>query len=131
MIPQATGTLTICDHTAPLETWRRALERARASGVKVYRTSTGEYYATSTSRPGQRHHVNGSCDCEGARHGRICKHLVAVRGAQYRAGELHQCAACGRAAPTERMVEEDAWLGGVGYVERWYCNTDITTHLAR
>ncbi len=122
MIAQATGqrTLTIGEHTATVATWQRAIERARAEGVKVWRVG-GEWITSSVSRPGKRHHVNGHCDCEGAQRGLICKHLAAVVAARYRAGELVRCEHCGRVGEASQMHHELRWLGGQGWVDAWYC----------
>ena len=129
MIAQTTGerTLTIGEHTASLDAWQRAYERARNEGVKVWHlpaTRGGqpeEWITSSTSHPGQRHHVNGRCDCEGARRGLVCKHLAAVVSARLGLGQLVQCQVCGRVDEASRMHFELRWVGGVGYVDAWYC----------
>ncbi len=114
-------TLTILGHTAPVATWLRAFERARAEGVKVYRMD-GEWYATSVSHKGQRHHVNASCDCEAARRGLLCKHIAAVLAARIRLGELARCETCGRVAEVgTAIVTTTEWLGGHGLVEHTHC----------
>src|SRR5450756_2088742 len=95
-------TVEVLGHVAPAATWRRALERAHVDGIRVYRHGA-EWYATSASRPDELHHVNGACDCEGAQHSRICKHLVAVASARALQGELAACAACGRVLPLAEL----------------------------
>ncbi len=112
--------LSICDQTADKAAWHRALDRARAQGVRVFHQ--GEtWYTNSISHPGQTHTVNGKCDCEASLQGLVCKHLAAVRAAQYAAGVVKRCDYCGRLDYTEHLVSELEWLGGVGNVERWYC----------
>lgn len=122
MIAQTTGerTLTIDQHTATVGAWRRAYQRAKSEGVKVLRVG-GEWYATSVSQPGVRHRVNGHCDCEGADHGLICKHLAAVLSARYGRGELAKCQACGVVGPVGRMAREYLHVGGQADREAWYC----------
>jgi hypothetical protein len=121
--------LTICETSAPIDVWRSALERARTEGVKVFLSAPG-WYATSVSRPGTAHMVNGHCDCEAGQHGRVCKHLAAVRSAQYNFHALEECAYCGRVAPLAELTREDQWLGGLGYREQWWCAAGYGHQLA-
>ena len=119
--------LTISETTASVDAWRRAYERARNEGIRVWHLPTTrggqpeEWLTSSASQPGKRHRVNGTCDCEGARRGLICKHLAAVVSARLGLGQLVKCELCGRVGPAERMHFEQRWVGGVGYVDAWYC----------
>jgi SWIM zinc finger len=126
MLPQTTAerTLTIAEHTAPVSTWKRAIARARAEHVKVFRFS-GEWYATSTTQQGELYHVNGRCTCQGAQHGRICKHLSAVLSARLAQGELAQCSTCGRVLPVEHLVGEWRHVGGQDDRRELYCDKDF------
>lgn len=112
--------LTICNQTASADTWRRAIDRARTEGVKVLRDGDA-WQATSVSRPGRRHQVNGHCDCEGAQRGLLCKHFAAVVAARFTTGELAKCAWCGRVGPVERMESEWRHVGGRDDRQAWYC----------
>lgn len=112
--------LSVCDHVAPVDAWQKALERAKAEGVKVYHRN-GEWLASSVSRPGTYHRVNGSCDCEAGQHGRICKHVASVRSAQLKAGVLAICTLCGRVQPTDTMHFERIHVGGIGDVPGYFC----------
>src|SRR5215212_4112996 len=54
-------------HDTP-ERWQSALRRALDNGVRVYQISgTGEYVATSTSKPGTAYRCSErDCECEAA-----------------------------------------------------------------
>jgi len=122
-----TRMLSIDGTTASVDAWRRALERAKAEGVKVWHLppSPGgepeQWVTSSSSHPGQRHHVNGRCDCEGARRGLLCKHVAAVVSARLALGQLVQCQLCGRVGEASRMHFEQRWVGGEGWRDGWYC----------
>ena len=123
MLPQTTAdrTLTIGDHTATVATWQRAIARARSEGVRAYHEGD-EWYATSVSHKGERHHVNGACDCREAARGLVCKHLAAVLSARISAGELARCNTCGRVGAVGAGIATTLeWLGGHGWIERTHC----------
>jgi len=125
---QEVRTLTIGEHTASVGAWRRALERARNEHIKVWHlpASRGgqpeEWITSSSSQPGKRHKVNGSCDCEAARRGLVCKHLAAVVSARLGLGQLVRCELCGRVGEAAKMHYEPRWVGGEGWRDAWYCD---------
>jgi hypothetical protein len=54
------------------------LARAHALIMQGFVEDQGDGTATVLASDGQRHYtVNGACDCEGARHGKPCKHRAA------------------------------------------------------
>jgi SWIM zinc finger len=117
-------TLNVCGKVAPVDAWHRAYERAKSEGVKVYRDGD-EWTTTSTSEPGRRHRVNGSCDCQGAEKGLICKHLSAVVAAQLRAGVLARCPLCGYIGRVgDEIVVACEWLGGHGWADFRHCKDE-------
>jgi hypothetical protein len=68
----------------PVETrdqaFRRLLDVARESGVKLGRDSHGEFWATSVSEPGRLYRVEpDSCGCRGFQAARRCRHVAALR----------------------------------------------------
>ena len=131
MLPQPTAerTVEVLGHVAPAATWQRALDRAHQSGIKVHRIGA-EWYATSASQPGQFHHVNGSCDCQGAQHGHLCQHVAAVASARIRQGELGRCAECGRVLPLAQLEGEWRHVGGADDRLELFCAAGVG-HRAR
>ncbi len=108
--------------------FNRALVRAKADKIQVS-TVAGAWFASSASRPGLRHLVNGSCDCEAGQRGIMCKHVAAVVKARAFAGELHQCEHCGRLS--DDVVLD--WVHVGGHTDRqplWQCY-DLTACEAR
>ena len=116
----AVKTLTIGTMTFPVATWRRAYERAIAEGIRVFQCN-GHWFATSATQPGVLHHVNGTCDCEGATYGRLCKHVAATIAERIRQGELARCATCGRVAARSEMAAEYRHVGGQDDRREFYC----------
>lgn len=123
MVTAANGNvnhLSICGQSAPVDAWKRALERAHAEGVRVHRDARG-WYTSSASHPDKAHRVNGRCDCQAAMHSRVCKHLAAVRSAQALRGELARCEHCGRVDYTSQMFYESRHVGGQPDRHCYYC----------
>ena len=64
------------------ERWQKALQRALDNGVKAFQIAgTGQWVATSTSRPGVCYTVTTTdCECEAALAGDpVCQHRAALR----------------------------------------------------
>lgn len=85
---------------------QRGMLRAATEGVRVKRTPAGIWLASSISRPGQWHVVQGGrCDCEGFAATGCCKHLMATRLAEESAGEA-PCRRCGTPYPVDRLTSD-------------------------
>lgn len=74
-------TVTRCPRVATPERWQSALRRAIANGIEVYQiAATGEWIATSASKPGTAYITDGvTCECEAAEFGNdpVCQHRAA------------------------------------------------------
>lgn len=88
---------TLRTQETPVDALVRLAGKARKEGVKLqHNPATGQYFASSVSTPGTRHHLTAaSCDCKGfTQYGR-CKHYAALMAAL---GFLPQT---GEAAPAD------------------------------
>ena len=94
----------------------RALIRALNEGTQVKHLHGELWLASSTSRPGTWHVVNGRCDCEAGRHGIPCKHVAAVKHARLVAHTCHHCGIV--SVDVEPAVEH---IGGIGAVVMFQC----------
>ncbi|MGC4106438.1 MAG: hypothetical protein QM753_08800 [Thermomicrobiales bacterium] len=102
--------------------------KARAEGMQLLRAQTGEYYATSKSKPGTLHRVTlASCGCLGFVRHQHCRHHSALVMAHLHQ-ELSEAPALAPACACERCqdvgtveVHHSRWIGGatLGYRDQW------------
>ena len=120
-ISERVETLNVLDTVAPLDSWKRAYERAKAEQIRVYRDASG-WCTSSTTEPGRKHRVDLTCDCLAGEHGHVCKHCAAVISARLRVGVLARCQTCGRIGTVGAEVAVTlVWLFGDGWIETKRC----------
>lgn len=117
----STATRTHRQRTATPDRWQSALRRSIENGVQVFQiASSGQWVATSASKPGIVHETDGiTCTCEAAVFGNdpICQHRAAyyhrqgVLDLELTAEEMAAAAAIATGDVTVIVLDEVAPVG--------------------